>query len=40
MRSLEAWADRTGATPDLKRATITITIPQDARAWNQPAGGS
>jgi hypothetical protein len=39
MRSLEAWADRTGATPDLKRATITITIPQDARAWDQPAGG-
>ena len=38
MRSLEPWADRTGDTPDLKRATITITIPEDARGWDQPGG--
>ncbi len=38
MRSLEPWADRTGTTADAKRATITITIPQDDRTWDAPAG--
>lgn len=35
MCSLEAWANRTGTTADDKRATITITIPQDDRTWDQ-----
>lgn len=34
MRSLEAWADRTGTSADAKRATITITIPTDERTWD------
>jgi uracil-DNA glycosylase len=34
MRSLENWADRTGASSDTKRATITITVPADARPWH------
>lgn len=33
MRSLEAWAERTGSRPDAKRATITVTVPPGARAW-------
>jgi uracil-DNA glycosylase len=36
MRSLEPWADRTGTTSDLKRATITVTVPQDDRTWATP----
>ena len=31
--SLKAWAARTGATAQLKRATITVTVPSDARDW-------
>lgn len=31
MLGQEAWADRTGATPLLKRYTITITVPSDFR---------
>jgi len=31
--ALDAWALRTGRTPQLKRATITVTIPADARTW-------
>ncbi len=33
MRSLDNWADRTGTTTNTKRATITITVPQDQRPW-------
>jgi hypothetical protein len=32
MRSPAAWAQRTGATADQKRATITVTIPSGASA--------
>jgi hypothetical protein len=32
MRS-RAWADRRGRTATLKRATIVITVPPDARPW-------
>lgn len=32
MRS-RAWADRKGATATLKRATIVVTVPPDARPW-------
>jgi hypothetical protein len=32
MRS-RAWADRRGDTPDLKRATVVVTVPRDARPW-------
>jgi uracil-DNA glycosylase len=32
MRS-RAWADRRGRTPDLKRATIVVTVPRSARPW-------
>jgi hypothetical protein len=32
-RSLDAWAVRTGADAQLKRATITATVPADARTW-------
>jgi uracil-DNA glycosylase len=31
MRSLDAWARRTGETPAEKRAAITVTIPKNAR---------
>ena len=31
--SLEAWAQRTGADKDTKRATITVTVPEEARSW-------
>jgi hypothetical protein len=31
--SLDAWAVRTGSTAQLKRATITTTIPEAARTW-------
>jgi uracil-DNA glycosylase len=33
MGSLEAWAARTGATSQDKRATITVTVPKAARTW-------
>jgi uracil-DNA glycosylase len=33
MRSLDAWAVRTGADPAEKRAKITITVPKKARTW-------
>jgi uracil-DNA glycosylase len=32
-RSLAAWADRTGPDAETKRATITITVPEEARPW-------
>lgn len=31
MRSLEPWAQRTGDTAKIKRATITVTVPASAR---------
>lgn len=33
-RSLEAWADRTGADAETKRATVTVTVPAAARPWH------
>jgi hypothetical protein len=33
MCSLDAWAARTGATAQLKRATISVTVPTVARTW-------
>ena len=33
MRGARSWAGRTGADPDTKRATITVTVPPDARPW-------
>jgi hypothetical protein len=33
MYSLDAWAARTGTTNQMKRATITVTIPTAARTW-------
>ena len=33
MRSLDAWAARTGDDPQAKRATITVTVPRSARQW-------
>jgi hypothetical protein len=36
MRSLKAWAARTGASADDKRATITVTVPNDERPWDPP----
>jgi uracil-DNA glycosylase len=33
MRSLDAWASRSGATPDDKRATLLVQVPRDARPW-------
>jgi uracil-DNA glycosylase len=33
MRALEAWAGRTGADAQTKRATITVTVPRVARTW-------
>jgi uracil-DNA glycosylase len=32
-RGARAWAMRTGADADVKRATITVTVPPDARPW-------
>lgn len=32
-RSVQPWAARTGADRETKRATITITVPEDARPW-------
>ena len=36
MRSLENWAERSGSNSDAKRATIVVTVPADARPWDQP----
>lgn len=33
MCALDAWAVRTGATAQLKRATISVTVPTAARTW-------
>jgi uracil-DNA glycosylase len=33
MCDLDAWAVRTGDTAQLKRATITVTVPTAARTW-------
>src|SRR6478672_3319209 len=33
MRSLDAWAARTGEDAQAKRATITVTVPRSARQW-------
>jgi len=33
MRSLDAWAGRTGADAQTKRATITVAVPRSARTW-------
>jgi uracil-DNA glycosylase family 4 len=33
MSSLDAWAVRTGESAQLKRATITVTVPTAARTW-------
>jgi uracil-DNA glycosylase len=33
MRS-RSWADRVGQTQDLKRATIAVVVPRDARPWS------
>lgn len=33
MRSLDAWARRTGDDANAKRATITISVPKRARDW-------
>jgi hypothetical protein len=33
MCALDAWATRDGATAQLKRATITVTVPTAARTW-------
>jgi uracil-DNA glycosylase len=33
MRSLDAWATRTGDDPDAKRATITVRVPPAAATW-------
>jgi uracil-DNA glycosylase len=36
MRSLDAWASRTGADTQLKRATISVVVPRAARTWPHP----
>jgi uracil-DNA glycosylase len=33
MRALDAWAARTGTDTQSKRATITVTVPRNARTW-------
>lgn len=33
MGSLDAWAKRTGDSKQMKRATITVTVPSRARNW-------
>ena len=35
MRSLDAWAGRTGTDAQTKRATITVAVPHNARTWPQ-----
>jgi hypothetical protein len=37
MGQLQAFADRQGTTPELKRATIVITVPRAARPWRRGA---
>jgi uracil-DNA glycosylase len=34
MRSLDAWASRSGTTPDEKRATLMVKVPRNARPWS------
>ncbi len=36
MRSLDAWASRTGADTQLKRATISVVVPRVSRTWPAP----
>lgn len=36
MRSLTAWAARTGTTPEDKRATIQVVVPPEGRVWSGP----
>jgi hypothetical protein len=38
MSALDAWAARTGPSPQLKRATITVTVPRTARSWPPLSG--
>jgi hypothetical protein len=33
MRGLQSWSDRVGASADLKRATLVVTIPPKLRPW-------
>ena len=33
MRSLDAWAKRSGADAQMKRATLTVTVPKSSRTW-------
>ena len=33
MCALDAWAVRSGETAQMKRATITVTVPTAARTW-------
>ncbi len=33
MRSLDAWAKRTGPDAQTKRATLTVTVPRTSRTW-------
>ena len=33
MGALDNWADRTGPTPDEKRASILVSVPRSARTW-------
>ncbi|HET7505054.1 MAG TPA: uracil-DNA glycosylase family protein [Kofleriaceae bacterium] len=39
MRSIESWAVRKGDTPEDKRATLVVTVPQDAR-WHVEASAN
>jgi hypothetical protein len=34
--SLDPWAKRTGATAQIKRATVTVTVPTAAQTWPHP----
>ena len=38
MGALDAWAVRTGDTKQLKRASITVTVPTAARSWPPVTG--
>ena len=38
MRSLRAWAARSGATPERKRATLVVTVPLHERPWSTQDG--
>jgi hypothetical protein len=33
MGALDAWAIRSGETKQMKRASITVTVPTVARTW-------